>query len=137
MQPLRRILLADDDKSLRTGVVDLLSELEVEVLEAETGPEALELGRRFRLHAALLDLHMPGCDGLEVLPHLLAFHRGLPCIVYSGNWTPPLTQEALRAGAFAVLHKPVDPLRLRSEMRRALALWDHGGSGLAAPPPRP
>jgi two-component system, NtrC family, nitrogen regulation response regulator NtrX len=133
MQPLRRILLADDDKSLRHGVVDLLSELDIEVLEAENGPEAVELGRRFRLHAALLDLHMPGCDGLQVLPHLLEFHRGLPCIVYSGHWTPLLAQEAMHAGAFAVLHKPVDPLRLRNEMRRALALWDNGGTGLELP----
>jgi two-component system, response regulator PdtaR len=124
MQPKGRILLADDDRALRSGVADLLSALGLEVIQAETGPEAVEIGRRHRLHAALLDLHMPGQTGLEVIPLLRLVHAGLPCIVYSGDLTTALESTAEAVGAFAVLHKPVDPDVLRSEVLRAIASFD-------------
>ena len=124
MIPRRRILLADDDRLLRLGVADLLDSLDLEVLEAECGSEAVEIGRKSEIHAALLDLHMPDFTGLEVIPQLLELRTGLPCIVYSGDLTPALEIEAFDCGAFAVLKKPVDPPRLREEVRRAIALWD-------------
>lgn len=120
----RRILLADDDRLLRSGVAELLDSFDLEVLEAETGIEAVEIGRTAELHAALLDLHMPGCTGLEVLPHLLQIRAQLPCIVYSGDLTQALETEAFELGAFAVLRKPVDPALLRHEIGRALSRWD-------------
>ncbi len=119
-----RILLADDDRSLRAGVADLLSALGLEVIQAENGPEAIEISRRHRFHAALLDLHMPGQTGLEVIPKLHLVHVGLPCIVYSGALTAALESAAHLLGAFAVLHKPVDPAVLRSEVLRAIASYD-------------
>lgn len=122
--PRRRILLADDDRLLRHGVADLLCALDLEVLEAECGSEAVEIGRSSELHAALLDLHMPDFTGIEVIPQLLELRVGLPCIVYSGDLTPALETEAFDRGAFAVLKKPVDPPLLREEVRRAIALWD-------------
>lgn len=122
----QRILLADDDTSLRLGVADLLSGLGLEVLQAETGPEAVEIGTGAAIHAALLDLHMPGCSGLEVIPQLRATHLELPCLVYSGDLTEALVRAAEQAGAMAVLAKPVDPRLLRSEVLRALG---HGSQG--------
>jgi CheY-like chemotaxis protein len=116
----RRILLADDDQALRLGVADLLADLGLEVVQAETGREAIELARLVQIHAALLDLHMPECTGLDALPHLRSTHVGLPCIVYSGDLTPALEHAARTAGAFAVLRKPVDPSLLRREVLRAL-----------------
>ena len=120
----RRILLADDDRLLRSGVADLLDALDLEVLEAESGIEAVEIGLAWELHVALLDLHMPGFTGLEVIPQLLEKHADLPCIVYSGDLTRNLEHQAYDAGAFAVLRKPVDPALLRSEVKRALSRWD-------------
>lgn len=125
MIPARRILLADDDSALRAGVADLLCELGLQVVEAQTGLEAVEQARLLnvtasRLHAALLDLHMPECTGLEALPLLRTAHAGLPCIVYSGALTADLEAAAREAGAFAVLSKPVDPTLLRSEVLRAI-----------------
>ena len=122
----QRILLADDDTSLRLGVADLLSGLGLEVLQAETGPEAVKIGTSAAIHAALLDLHMPGCTGLEVIPQLRATHLELPCLVYSGDLTEPLVRAAEQAGAMAVLPKPVDPQLLRREVLRALG---HNVSG--------
>lgn len=120
---MRRLLLADDDLELRIGVADLLGSLSLEIVHAGTGLEALDLVRRREVHAALLDWHMPACSGLEALAQILEIRRGLPCILYSGNLTPGMEGVALRAGAFAVMRKPVVPDVLRSEVQRAVDVY--------------
>lgn len=116
----RRILLADDDLSIRTGVADLLGSLGLEVLQAADGLEAVELVRATPVHAALLDLQMPRCHGLEALSLIHAERAGLPILVYSGALTDATANMALEVGAFAALKKPVQPALLRSEILRAL-----------------
>ena len=120
--PPRRLLLADDDREVRLGVADLLGGLGLEILHAATGTEAVELVRGIRIHAALLDMHMPGYTGIQAIPLLLGLDRRLPCIVYSGRWTRDLEQEVLAVGAFACLKKPVEPLTLRRTVCTALGL---------------
>ncbi|MHC4262210.1 MAG: response regulator [Planctomycetota bacterium] len=124
----RRILLADDDQALRSGVADLLANLGLDVLEAENGLEAVQIARARRIDAALLDLHMPTCTGLDAIPLLHSARAGLPCIVYSGDLTSELEHAARLAGAVAVLHKPVDPALLRHEVLRALELGPESGA---------
>ena len=63
----RRILIADDDQEVRLGVAELLGSLGLDILQAESGTEALELVRVERIDGALLDMHMPGYTGIEVL----------------------------------------------------------------------
>jgi CheY-like chemotaxis protein len=145
MLPLRRVLLADDDLEVRRGVEELLMPLGaklrgqfggLEFLHADSGFEALRIARERldQLHLMVLDMHMPGCTGLDVLTSLcgetslrgeLAL-RGpsgalrIPCIFYSGEATPGIEQRALEAGAWAFLRKPVQPEQLRGEVLRAL-----------------
>ena len=114
-----KILIADDDRELRLGVTELLGQLGLEVLEAETGPDALWIARQRIVDAMILDCHMPGCTGLEVLT-AVRLELQTPCIVYTGRPTQALEEAALRAGAWAFLHKPVEPARLRSEVVRAI-----------------
>ena len=116
----RRILVADDDREVRLGVADLLAGLGLEVLHAATGTEAVQLVRGVRIHAALLDVHMPGCTGIQAVPLLRGLDAALPCILYSGRWSPDLEQEVLALGAFACLKKPVEPAALRRTVRAAL-----------------
>ncbi|MBI1382694.1 MAG: response regulator [Planctomycetaceae bacterium] len=126
----RRILLADDDSALRVGVAELLASLGLDVRHAESGLEAVELARVGRFHAALLDLHMPGCSGLEAIQMLRQSQRDLPCIVYSGRLSRELEREALDLGVVAVLHKPVAPDLLRREVLRAVNMGSAlGGDG--------
>jgi CheY-like chemotaxis protein len=123
----RRILLADDDATVRLGVAELLGEMGVEALHAESGLEALEIVRRYPLNAVLLDLQMPGCSGLEALSVILRVRHDLPCLVYSGSLTAELERVAMESGAFAVLRKPVQPSLLRLQISRALRLPAAGG----------
>ncbi len=120
----RRILLADDDTELRLGVAELLLGLGLEVLQAESGSEALELAQAETIHGALLDVHMPGYTGIEILPILRRTRADLPCIVYSGRWTPGLEAEVLRAGALVCLAKPVRPDVLRAAVLESFGLVD-------------
>jgi CheY-like chemotaxis protein len=124
MPPDRLILIADDDRELRAGVVELLSDLPVrlEILEAESGDEALHIIRRAPLHLALLDMHMPGHTGLEVLEVLRRETLVVPCIVISGEASEAVRKQALIEGARAVLRKPLEPRILRDEVRRALRI---------------
>jgi len=55
--------------------------------------------------------------------------RGLPCLVYSGDWTEPLEELARAAGAFGILKKPIQPQLLRSEILRAVETWPDGFFG--------
>jgi len=124
MLPLHhRVLLADDDLEVRRGVEDLLLPLGLEIVHAESGLEALAIAtlRDPRLDLMVLDMHMPGCTGLEVLSRLRqAPSFRVPCIFYSGEATLEVERRALEAGAWAFLRKPVQPDQLRGEVLRAL-----------------
>ena len=138
----RRLLLADDDDEVRLGIADLLGTIGLEVLQAVSGVEALELLRDSisdgdAVHAALLDVHMPGCGGLEALPRIQELRSGLPCLVYSGKLTEGLELSLRNAGACAVLRKPVQPDLLRREVLQAIAsspYWNYplGGDSTSA-----
>ncbi|MCB9915554.1 MAG: response regulator [Planctomycetes bacterium] len=118
----RRILIADDDQEIRLGVADLLGPLGLEILLAESGVQALELVRRGGLDLALLDYKMPGPTGLEILETIRAELLDVPAILCSADADGDVGVLARRAGAFAVLTKPVNPAELRREVVRALTL---------------
>jgi CheY-like chemotaxis protein len=119
-----RILIADDDRDFRLGLADLIGGLpgRFEILQAETGLEALVYLRRQAFDLALLDMHMPGHTGLEVLTCLRRETRTVPCIFISGDATDGVRDLALHEGACAVLRKPLRPELLRAEVRRVLRI---------------
>ncbi len=120
----RRMLIADDDAELRVGVTELLSGFGLEILQAETGREALAIERVGRVHLALLDYRMPGPSGLEVLAAIHDELLPVPVILCSGDLDQALERMAMQAGARAVMRKPVEPGALRAEVARILGLLD-------------
>lgn len=118
----RTILIADDDQEVLSGVTELISGMGFRTRQAETGLEALAIVRLGGIHLALLDHKMPGRTGLEVVSTIREETLDVPCIVCSGDACTDLEQLVLRAGAFALLRKPVAPLLLRTEVLRALEL---------------
>ncbi len=116
-----RVLLADDQALVRAGFRALLERAEdIEVVgEAGDGAQALEAVRRHRPDVVLMDIRMPGVDGLEATRRIVAEER-LPdvrVIVLTTFETDEYVFAALRAGASGFLLKDVEPDELRQAVR--------------------
>jgi two-component system NtrC family response regulator len=98
------ILVVDDDGDLRESMAETLSELGHEPVLAADGRAALAVLSRRQIDAVLLDLRMPGMDGLEVLRQI---GRAMPVAVLTAVPTAANTIEAMRLGAVDHLAKPV------------------------------
>lgn len=116
----RRILIADDNSEIRAGLAELLSGTGLEIIEAEDGTEALEIVRLRRIDLAVLDMHMPGLTGLELLGLFRQEELSIPCIFCSAQASEGVMRMARDEGARAVLKKPIEPRILRSEVASIL-----------------
>ncbi len=111
----------DDEPEMRKALHRLLACRGFLVEEYERGAELLEaLGSR-RLDCLLLDLHMEGVNGFEVLEAFLARKILVPVIVITGHDEPGTEEQARRLGAVAYLKKPVDRDTLLSSISDALS----------------
>jgi DNA-binding NarL/FixJ family response regulator len=126
-----RIVIADDQASVREGLVLLLGGLPgIEVVGAAAdGAAALELVAAHQPDAILLDLHMPVLDGIEATRRLAAEHPGVAIVVLTTYADDTSVLEALRAGARSYLTKDAD----RMDIARALHA---AASGLTVFDPR-
>jgi DNA-binding NarL/FixJ family response regulator len=117
-----RILIADDHPIFRAGLKEILGkEKEVELIgEADNGHKALELVRKQRWDAVLLDLTMPGKDGLEVLQQVRREQPKLPVLVLSAHPEDQLALRLLKAGAAGYLTKDKAPEVLLHAVRKIL-----------------
>jgi two-component system, NarL family, invasion response regulator UvrY len=122
-----RVLIGDDHRIVREGLKQVLADApEIEVrAEAATGQEVLDavqaLGGDVGLNAVLLDIAMPGRDGLDVLQALRSSWPGLPVLMLS---TYPEKQYAVRCiklGAAGYLHKSADPDDMVAAVRKVVA----------------
>jgi DNA-binding NtrC family response regulator len=114
------ILVVDDDVDTCRNLSDILTDLGYHVEIAHDGPAALDLVRKRHFDVALLDLKMPGMNGLELyraIRELRADTVALIVTAYAGGDT---ADEALAAGAWRVLSKPVDFPRLLKLVSEAL-----------------
>lgn len=115
-----KLLIADDDPALRLLVAATLASEPYEVLEAATGLEALAVATNERPHIALLDLHMPGLNGLDVCrrikedPEL----QSVAVIMLTGAGAPADKEAGQAAGADDYLTKPFSPLDLLRTIER-------------------
>lgn len=102
------ILLVDDDIDTCRNVSDILVDLGFQVDVAHDGPSALDLARDRAYDVALLDLKMPGMDGLTLYRRLKTTHPGTVALLVTAYASDDTAAEALSAGAWRVMRKPVD-----------------------------
>ena len=116
-----RVLLADDHALVRAGFRALLGEIpEVQVVaEAADGAEALRLIEELKPELALLDISMPGLNGLEVASRVGRDHRRTRCIILSMHVDDEYIRRALAAGAAGYLLKNSDRSELEMAVRAA------------------
>lgn len=108
----RTLLVVDDNRSVRESLKFLLLRRGYSVLVAEDGPEALALAGQHVVDGALVDVNMPGMNGIEVCRHLrqnaAAAGREIAVWMMTGARTPEVVQLARAAGALELLGKPFD-----------------------------
>ena len=118
---MKTILLADDDEEIRT-VFGMSLERYYRILEAATGPSALELTSRERPDLIVLDWTMPGSSGIEILTALRQdpLTANMPVIMLTGKEEEADRTRAAALGAYAFLVKPVNPPQLLKTIQAAL-----------------
>jgi two-component system phosphate regulon sensor histidine kinase PhoR len=113
------VLVVDDEKGIRDGSDRILSRMECNVLTAKNGEAGLDLIGRNDVAIVLLDLKMPGIDGMEVLRRIQAMNRDILVIVITGFATIETAIEAMKRGAYDFIPKPFEPDQLRIVVNRA------------------
>ena len=118
--PKPRILVIDDEAAIRDSLRMTLEYEGYDVVAAATGQEGVALAEREAPDLVILDIKMPGMDGLEVLDRLRALSDTLPVIVISGHGTIVTAVEATKKGAFDFIEKPFASERVLVSLRNAL-----------------
>src|SRR5215472_3544264 len=113
------VLVVDDDPGVRESF-RLVFEDEYELLEAPDGPRAVEVVRTAQVDLVLLDLRLPGMDGLEVLERIKALDDHLEVILVTAVQTVRSAVAAMKLGAFDYGTKPFEEEEILPLVRRAL-----------------
>lgn len=115
-----KVLVIDDEKSIRNTLKDILSYEKLDVDLAEDGLKGLELVRENDYNLILCDIKMPNIDGMEFLEKVEIFKPGSTVVMISGHGNIETAVEALKKGAFDYIAKPLDLNRLLVTVRNAL-----------------
>lgn len=116
------VLIIDDDAVFAEACSQALESKGYKAAVAKTGQQGLQLAASARPSVALLDLKIPGMDGMEVLGRLAKAAPAVVPIVVTGHGTVDSAVESMKSGAFDFLNKPVEPEKLLETVRRGLSL---------------
>ncbi len=103
-----KVLVVDDELEVRQILQEFLAHRGYEVYAAESGPEALNALDTFKPDVVLLDMLMPGMDGVETLKRIVALQPTLPVIMVTANADVGITSKLLGLGAADYIPKPFD-----------------------------
>lgn len=121
---MKKILVIDDEKSIRNTLKDILTYEKLDVDLAEDGLKGLELVKKNDYNLILCDIKMPNIDGMEFLDKVEVFKPGSTVVMISGHGNIETAVEALKKGAFDYIAKPLDLNRLLVTVRNALERKD-------------
>lgn len=117
---MAKVLIVDDEQSIRRTLRDILEFEKYEVDEAADGMEGLVKIKQNQYDVVILDIKMPKMDGMETLDRIQELNPELPVIMISGHATIDTAVEAVKKGAFDFVSKPPDLNRLLITLRNAM-----------------
>ncbi|MDD2897691.1 MAG: sigma-54 dependent transcriptional regulator [Desulfuromonadaceae bacterium] len=118
------ILIIDDEKDIRISLTGILEDEGYQVLSAESGAEGIETARQELPDLILLDIWMPGMDGLETLERLKLQFPQVTVIMISGHGTIETAVRATKLGAYDFIEKPLSLEKVLLSVANALLLQD-------------
>ena len=119
---MQKILIVDDEKDFRAIVKEILIDEEFSAAEASNGLNAIEIFINNSFDAVLLDLRMPGMDGIETLQELKKIDSHVPIIILTAFGDIPTAVEAVKQGAYDFITKPPEFDKLITIIKRAVEM---------------
>jgi two-component system response regulator AtoC len=116
---IEKILVVDDEESVRKMITVLLQKEGYQVSSAKNGKEALEFLDESGFDLVLCDVRMPGMDGLELLERAQTAYPGTTIVMMSAFGTVDLAVEAMKAGAYDYISKPFKPDEILLTLKKA------------------
>ncbi len=114
------VLIVEDEAVLAKNILIFLERHDYEVRVAASAEAGLELLEEMRPDAVLLDFSLPGMNGLQALARIHAFDPGIHVLIFTGHGNVEMAVEAMKAGAFDFLTKPVALSKLRLLLEKAI-----------------
>lgn len=127
--PAVKVLFVDDEEDFVRTLAERMGLRELGGEVALSGEAALAMVEEDRPDVMVLDLRMPGIDGMEVLRRVKEAHPGVQVVILTGHGSARDEAEARRLGAFAYLHKPMDLAVLMETVRQAARVPSGGARG--------
>lgn len=117
---MAKILIVDDERSIRNTLKDILEVESYQVDVVESGIEALDLIKENNYDVVFSDIKMPQMDGVELLQKIKVNNPEMPIIMISGHGTIETAVDCIKKGAYDFIEKPIDLNRLLIVVRNAL-----------------
>ncbi len=114
------VLIVDDSAFMRMRCVSSVKELGHETVEAADGNEAIEVYKKEKPTAVLLDITMPNMDGLTALREIMALDSNARVAMVTAMGQQSMVMEALKAGARDFVVKPFEPERVKATLEKLL-----------------
>lgn len=115
------ILIIDDEEEMCWALEKALREERYTTISAQNGPDGLAAVAGQEIDLVLLDIRMPGVDGLTVLGQIQKLKPGLPVLIMTGYSSLPIALEAIQRGATGYLTKPISLPDLKAAVEKALS----------------
>lgn len=127
--PGSKVMVIDDEPGVCDILSKVLSKEGYQVRTALSGPEALDIMKSDPAHVTLLDIKMPGMDGIEVLRNIRCVAPEAIVIILTAYGTLETAREALKLGAYDYITKPFDNEFVKAMVREALLEGTKSNSG--------
>jgi UDP-3-O-[3-hydroxymyristoyl] N-acetylglucosamine deacetylase len=118
----KKILIVDDEETIVKSITGVLEDEGFDIITAKNGEEALDIFQQEIPLLTLLDIWMPGMDGIEVLKRMKGIEPNCPVIMLSGHATISTAMAAVKLGAFDFIEKPLSLDVLLKTVHRAISL---------------
>ncbi len=119
-----RVLLVDDEEQFVEALSERLDIRDYEIATSLNGEDALEKIKQYNYDVVILDVAMPGTDGIEVLREIKKLKPLTEVIMLTGHGTMETAIEGMKRGAFDFLMKPCDTEALDTKIKKAVARKD-------------